>query len=115
MLGERLRPAIGRKLEMKMDVSGSARRFLDGHSGGRGRRILLVLLVLVAIAAVIGLAVWLVHRASATGPGGGFGRRGGRPMTTVSVAKAQLADFAASNSWRPALEDLADFAVARKA
>lgn len=30
-------------------------------------------------------------------------------------AKAQLADFASSNSWRPALEDLADFAVARKA
>jgi multidrug efflux system membrane fusion protein len=75
-----------------MDVSGNARRFSDGRSGGRGRRILLVLLVLVAIAAVIGLAVWLVHRASTAGPGGGFGRRGGRPMTTVSVAKAQLAD-----------------------
>ncbi|MFN3515142.1 MAG: polyprenyl synthetase family protein [Phenylobacterium sp.] len=29
-------------------------------------------------------------------------------------AKAQLADFAASNSWRPALEDLADFAVSRR-
>jgi octaprenyl-diphosphate synthase len=30
-------------------------------------------------------------------------------------AKAQLADFATSNSWRPALEDLADFAVSRRA
>ena len=33
----------------------------------------------------------------------------------ASTAKAQLADFASSNSWRPALEDLADFAVQRKA
>ena len=33
----------------------------------------------------------------------------------AATAKAQLADFAASNSWRPALEDLADFAVQRKA
>ena len=30
------------------------------------------------------------------------------------AAKAQLAEFAASNSWRPALEDLADFAVSRR-
>ena len=30
------------------------------------------------------------------------------------TAKAALADFANSNSWRPALEDLADFAVARR-
>jgi octaprenyl-diphosphate synthase len=29
-------------------------------------------------------------------------------------AKAALADFGGSNSWRPALEDLADFAVARR-
>ncbi|MEO8113380.1 MAG: polyprenyl synthetase family protein [Phenylobacterium sp.] len=29
-------------------------------------------------------------------------------------AKAALADFSGSNSWRPALEDLADFAVARR-
>ena len=33
----------------------------------------------------------------------------------ASAAKGQLADFASSNSWRPALEDLADFAVQRKA
>lgn len=33
----------------------------------------------------------------------------------ASAAKARLADFASSNSWRPALEDLADFAVQRKA
>lgn len=33
----------------------------------------------------------------------------------ASAAKAQLADFASSNSWRPAMEDLADFAVQRKA
>lgn len=33
----------------------------------------------------------------------------------AAQAKAELADFAASNSWRPALEDLADFAVQRKA
>ncbi len=31
------------------------------------------------------------------------------------AAKGRLADFASSNSWRPALEDLADFAVQRKA
>jgi octaprenyl-diphosphate synthase len=33
----------------------------------------------------------------------------------ASAAKGQLADFASSNSWRPAMEDLADFAVQRKA
>ena len=33
----------------------------------------------------------------------------------AETAKAQLGDFAANNSWRPALEDLADFAVQRKA
>jgi octaprenyl-diphosphate synthase len=33
----------------------------------------------------------------------------------ATSAKAQLADFATSNSWRPALEDLADFAVSRRA
>jgi len=32
----------------------------------------------------------------------------------AAAAKAALADFSISNSWRPALEDLADFAVARK-
>ncbi|WGU41623.1 MULTISPECIES: polyprenyl synthetase family protein [unclassified Phenylobacterium] len=32
----------------------------------------------------------------------------------AATAKAQLADFASSNSWRSALEDLADFAVQRK-
>jgi octaprenyl-diphosphate synthase len=32
----------------------------------------------------------------------------------ASSAKAALAEFGASNSWRPALEDLADFAVARR-
>jgi octaprenyl-diphosphate synthase len=32
----------------------------------------------------------------------------------AATAKAALADFP-SNSWRPALEDLADFAVARRA
>lgn len=31
------------------------------------------------------------------------------------AAKAQLGDFAANNSWRPAMEDLADFAVQRQA
>ncbi|WP_332764172.1 polyprenyl synthetase family protein [Phenylobacterium sp.] len=30
------------------------------------------------------------------------------------AAKTQLAEFAANNSWRPALEDLADFAVSRR-
>ncbi|MDO9247451.1 MAG: polyprenyl synthetase family protein, partial [Phenylobacterium sp.] len=28
-------------------------------------------------------------------------------------AKGELAEFPAGNSWRPALEDLADFAVSR--
>ncbi|MES2344044.1 MAG: hypothetical protein V4597_20430, partial [Pseudomonadota bacterium] len=28
-------------------------------------------------------------------------------------AKSALSEFPASNSWRPALEDLADFAVSR--
>ena len=28
-------------------------------------------------------------------------------------AKGELAEFSANNSWRPALEDLADFAVSR--
>jgi octaprenyl-diphosphate synthase len=32
----------------------------------------------------------------------------------AAIAKAQLSEFAASNSWRPALEDLADFAVGRR-
>ncbi len=32
----------------------------------------------------------------------------------AAAAKAKLADFASSNSWRPALENLADFAVQRK-
>jgi octaprenyl-diphosphate synthase len=34
--------------------------------------------------------------------------------TYAASAKAALAEFP-SNSWRPALEDLADFAVARRA
>ena len=33
----------------------------------------------------------------------------------ADTAKAQLAEFASNNSWRPALEDLADFAVGRQA
>ena len=33
----------------------------------------------------------------------------------ADAAKAQLAEFASNNSWRPALEDLADFAVGRQA
>ena len=33
----------------------------------------------------------------------------------AATAKAQLLEFGGSNSWRPALEDLADFAVARQA
>ncbi|MEK7428136.1 MAG: polyprenyl synthetase family protein [Pseudomonadota bacterium] len=33
----------------------------------------------------------------------------------AATAKAQLAEFGTSNSWRPALEDLADFAVGRQA
>ncbi len=32
----------------------------------------------------------------------------------AATAKGQLAEFGASNSWRPALEDLADFAVSRQ-
>ncbi|WP_243626040.1 efflux RND transporter periplasmic adaptor subunit [Phenylobacterium hankyongense] len=54
------------------------------------------LLVLVAIAAVIWLAVTLVHNSSAGGPGGGRGGpggRGGRPATTVGVAAASQADI----------------------
>jgi octaprenyl-diphosphate synthase len=33
----------------------------------------------------------------------------------AASAKAALAEFAPTNSWRPALEDLADFAVMRRA
>jgi octaprenyl-diphosphate synthase len=33
----------------------------------------------------------------------------------AATAKAQLSEFGGSNSWRPALEDLADFAVSRQA
>ena len=32
----------------------------------------------------------------------------------AASAKAALSEFAGSNGWRPALEDLADFAVARR-
>jgi multidrug efflux system membrane fusion protein len=51
-------------------------------------RILLGLAVLAVVAGLIWLAVHLTHQ-----DGGGFGRRGGRPATTVGVATATTADI----------------------
>jgi multidrug efflux system membrane fusion protein len=58
----------------------------------------LVVLVLVLLALAVWGAVTLVHNAKNSGPGvpggppGAFGRRGGRPPTTVGVAVATVAD-----------------------
>ncbi|CAN7202390.1 efflux RND transporter periplasmic adaptor subunit [Phenylobacterium sp. LjRoot219] len=73
----------------------AAKRRLKSSWRVTSRRPWIVLLVLV----LLGLAVWgawaLVQNAKSEsgGPGGGFGRRGGRPPTTVSTAQASLADI----------------------
>jgi len=66
---------------------------LRRHAPLASKRPWIILLVL----ALLALAVWgawtLAHEAKSAGPGGGFGRRGGRPPTTVGVAAATLADI----------------------
>lgn len=71
----------------------AAKRRLKSTWRVTSRRPWIILLVL----ALLGLAVWgawaLVQSSKNEGPaGGGFGRRGGRPPTTVGVASASLAD-----------------------
>lgn len=71
----------------------AAKRRLKSTWRVTSRRPWIILLVL----ALIGLAIWgawaLVQSSKTEGPGGGgFGRRGGRPPTTVGVAEASLAD-----------------------
>jgi len=52
--------------------------------------------IILLVVVLLGLAVWgawaLAHGSKTAGPGGGFGRRGGRPPTTVGVAVATRAD-----------------------
>ena len=72
----------------------SARLGLRRDAQGSARRPWIIVLVLV----LLGLAVWgawaLAHSAkSGGGAPGAFGRRGGRPPTTVGVAQASLADI----------------------
>jgi len=73
----------------------AAKRRLKSTWRITSRRPWIILLVL----ALVGLAIWgawaLVQSSKGEGPGGqgGFGRRGGRPPTTVGVAQASLADI----------------------
>jgi multidrug efflux system membrane fusion protein len=52
----------------------------------------IILLVLLLLAGTIWGAYALTQSSKSGGPGGGFGRRGGRPPTTVGVASAGIAD-----------------------
>jgi multidrug efflux system membrane fusion protein len=77
-------------MEMRRAPPGTSR--VSRYARISSKRSWIVLLVLV----LLGLAVWgawsLVHDANSGGPGGGFGRRGGRPPTTVGVATVTRAD-----------------------
>lgn len=75
-----------------MDLRTRAERLWKGDGRHPGRRWLVTFVVLAALAGVIWLAVHLAQGSKAEG-GGGFGRRGGRPSTTVGVATASLADI----------------------
>jgi multidrug efflux system membrane fusion protein len=51
--------------------------------------------IILLVLALLGLAIWGAYalvQNSKSGAGGGFGRRGGRPPTTVGVAQATTAD-----------------------
>ena len=75
-----------------MDVPSAHPRRRVGYLQLSRRKPWIALLVLLAMAGLIGLAWYLVSSSKhASGPGA-FGRRGGRPPTTVSMAAAQLAD-----------------------
>ena len=76
-----------------MDVpSAHPRRRVDFFQRTR-RRPWIAILVVLLVAGVIGLAWFLVSSAKHGGGGpGAFGRRGGRPPTTVGMATASLAD-----------------------
>lgn len=80
-----------------MDDRTAKQRF-KGYTQISSKRPWIIVLVLV----LLGLAIWgawaLVQNAKTSGPGaagapGAFGRRGGRPPTTVGVATASLADI----------------------
>jgi len=74
----------------------AAQRRLKRYGQFSSRRTWIVLLVLL----LLGLAIWgawalaqSAKESSGGGQGGGFGRRGGRPPTTVGVATATRADI----------------------
>ena len=74
-----------------MDLSGGEPR-RRRYARLASKRPWIILLVLVALAGVIWGAWALTQNSKSGGPGGGFGRRGGRPPTTVGVASAGIAD-----------------------
>ncbi len=76
-----------------MDVPSVLRRRSTSYWQLSRKRPWITLLVLLLVAAAIGLAIFLAHGTKSTaGKPGAFGRRGGRPPTTVGMAPARLAD-----------------------
>lgn len=74
-----------------MDVTaGDPRR--RPYAQASSRRPWIILLVLLLLAGTIWGAYALTQASKTGGPGGGFGRRGGRPPTTVGMASAGIAD-----------------------